>query len=80
MLRLTGRLADGWVPSMGYAPPPALRALIELLDVPAGAARPHPAAIKRIYNIFGTFGSGDGLKGVRVTGPSSWPPSRSSSA
>ncbi|WP_237767581.1 LLM class flavin-dependent oxidoreductase [Serinicoccus sp. CUA-874] len=26
MLRLTGRLADGWVPSMGYADPPALPA------------------------------------------------------
>jgi alkanesulfonate monooxygenase SsuD/methylene tetrahydromethanopterin reductase-like flavin-dependent oxidoreductase (luciferase family) len=68
MLRLTGRLADGWVPSMGYADPPDLPALIEVLDDAAVAAGRGPAAIKRIYNIFGTFGSGDGLKG----GPGDW--------
>jgi len=51
MLRLTGRLADGWVPSMGYADPPALPALIEVLDEAAVGAGRDPAAIKRIYNI-----------------------------
>jgi alkanesulfonate monooxygenase SsuD/methylene tetrahydromethanopterin reductase-like flavin-dependent oxidoreductase (luciferase family)/hemerythrin-like domain-containing protein len=60
MLRLTGRLADGWVPSMGYADPPALPALIEQLDEAAVEAGRDPASIKRIYNVFGSFGSGDG--------------------
>lgn len=59
MLRLTGRLADGWVPSMGYADPPALPALIEVLDEAAVEAGRDPAAIKRIYNIFGSAGSAD---------------------
>ena len=64
MLALTGRLADAWVPSMGYADPPALPALIEVLDEAAVGAGRDPAAIKRIYNIVGRFGSGDGfLKG-----------------
>lgn len=42
MLRVTGRLADGWVPSMGYADPPVLPELNAKLDdaaVAAGAAR-----------------------------------------
>jgi alkanesulfonate monooxygenase SsuD/methylene tetrahydromethanopterin reductase-like flavin-dependent oxidoreductase (luciferase family) len=51
MLALTGRLADAWVPSMGYADPPALPALIEVLDQAAVEAGRDPAAIKRIYNI-----------------------------
>jgi alkanesulfonate monooxygenase SsuD/methylene tetrahydromethanopterin reductase-like flavin-dependent oxidoreductase (luciferase family)/hemerythrin-like domain-containing protein len=54
MLRLTGRLADGWVPSMGYADPPALPSLIEVLDEAAVEAGRDPAAIKRIYNIVGS--------------------------
>ncbi len=61
MLRLTGRLADGWVPSMGYADPPALPDLIERLDEAAVEAGRDPASIKRIYNVFGSFGTGDGF-------------------
>jgi len=61
MLRLTGRLADGWVPSMGYADPPALPDLASELDEAAVAAGRSPADIKRIYNVFGTFGSGGGF-------------------
>ena len=69
MLRVTGRLADGWVPSMGYAAPPALAALSAQVDEAAEAAGRSPAAIKRIYNIFGSFGTGSGfLQGT----PSNW--------
>ena len=65
MLRLTGRLADAWVPSMGYADPPALPALSEILDEAALKADRSPASITRIYNIFGSFGTGSGfLKGT----------------
>jgi hypothetical protein len=61
MLKVTGRLADGWVPSMGYADPPALGDLSAQLDEAALAAGRSPASIKRIYNIFGTFGTGSGF-------------------
>ena len=60
MLRLTGRLADAWVPSMGYADPPDLPGLSEQLDEAAVEAGRDPASIKRIYNVTGRFGSGGG--------------------
>lgn len=69
MLGLTGRLADGWVPSMGYADPPALPALNETIDAAALKAGRPPAAVKRVYNIFGRFGTGsDFLTGT----PADW--------
>ncbi|OYO14542.1 5,10-methylene tetrahydromethanopterin reductase [Enemella evansiae] len=69
MLRLTGRLADGWVPSMGYADPPALPELSSILDEAALKAGRSPGSIKRIYNVFGKFGRGGGfLQGT----PADW--------
>ena len=61
MLRLTGRLADGWVPSMGYADPSALAALSRQVDEAADAAGRAPVEIRRIYNITGRFGTGSGF-------------------
>ncbi|WP_151526817.1 LLM class flavin-dependent oxidoreductase [Serinicoccus kebangsaanensis] len=61
MLRLTGRLADGWVPSMGYADPPALPGLAAVVDEAALEAGRPPAAVRRIYNVFGSFGTGSGF-------------------
>ncbi|MFC7485759.1 LLM class flavin-dependent oxidoreductase [Knoellia sp. CPCC 206453] len=61
MIRITGQLANGWVPSMGYADPPALPDLNARLDEAAVAAGRVPQDIRRIYNIFGTFGTGSGL-------------------
>jgi alkanesulfonate monooxygenase SsuD/methylene tetrahydromethanopterin reductase-like flavin-dependent oxidoreductase (luciferase family) len=61
MLRVTGRLADGWIPSMGYADPSALAAMNAVIDDAALAAGRGPEAIRRMYNIFGRFGSGGGL-------------------
>ena len=61
MLRLTARLADAWVPSMGYADPPALPDLTAVLDEAADAAGRGPAAIRRLYNIVGRFGGGSGF-------------------
>jgi alkanesulfonate monooxygenase SsuD/methylene tetrahydromethanopterin reductase-like flavin-dependent oxidoreductase (luciferase family) len=64
MLRLTGRLADGWVPSMGYADPPALPAMAAVVDEAALEAGRAPASVRRIYNVFGRFGTGsDFLQG-----------------
>ncbi|AKU15036.1 LLM class flavin-dependent oxidoreductase [Luteipulveratus mongoliensis] len=61
MLRLTGRLADGWVPSMGYVEPDSLPAMNAAIDEAAEKAGRAPASIRRIYNINGRFGSGGGL-------------------
>jgi alkanesulfonate monooxygenase SsuD/methylene tetrahydromethanopterin reductase-like flavin-dependent oxidoreductase (luciferase family) len=51
MLRLTGRLADGWLPSQGYAEPSALRSMNETIDGAALKAGRDPAAIRRLYNV-----------------------------
>ncbi|ANS77981.1 luciferase-like protein [Serinicoccus hydrothermalis] len=61
MLRLTGRVADGWVPSMGYADPPALAGLAAVVDEAALEAGRPPAAVRRIYNVNGSFGTGSGF-------------------
>lgn len=61
MMRLTGRLADGWVPSMGYADPPALPDLSAALDEAAVGAGRAPEEVRRIYNVFGRFGTGSGF-------------------
>jgi alkanesulfonate monooxygenase SsuD/methylene tetrahydromethanopterin reductase-like flavin-dependent oxidoreductase (luciferase family) len=69
MLRVTGRLADGWVPSMGYADPPVLPEMNARLDEAAVAAGRTPHQIRRIYNVFGRFGTGAGfLQGT----PADW--------
>ncbi len=61
MLRLTGRSADAWAPSMAYAPPTTIAELAKVLDEAALAAGRDPAEIKRIYNVNGQFGTGSGL-------------------
>jgi alkanesulfonate monooxygenase SsuD/methylene tetrahydromethanopterin reductase-like flavin-dependent oxidoreductase (luciferase family) len=61
MLRLTGEAADGWLPSMGYADPPALAQLSARIDEAAIAAGRAPAEIRRLYNVNGQFGSGGGF-------------------
>ncbi len=59
MLRLTGRLADGWVcPLNIYVPPEQVPASQAIIDQAAqGAGRP-PAAIRRIYNVLGAIDAG----------------------
>ncbi len=61
MLRVTGELADAWVPSMGYAEPAALPGLRAQIDEAAMASGRTPQAVRGIYNISGQFGSGSGL-------------------
>jgi len=64
MLALTGRLADGWVPSSGYAPPEELPALNKIIDEAAAEAGRDPSAVRRLYNISGDFnGRGGFLQG-----------------
>ncbi len=61
MLALTGRLADGWLPSLAYAGVDTLTDLNRIIDTAASNAGREPSAIRRLYNINGTFGRGGGL-------------------
>jgi alkanesulfonate monooxygenase SsuD/methylene tetrahydromethanopterin reductase-like flavin-dependent oxidoreductase (luciferase family) len=58
MLRLTGRLADGWSVSLPYAPPEQLPAMQRLIDEGAATAGHQPQAIRRLYNLMGTITEG----------------------
>ena len=71
MLRLTGRYADGWLPSMGYAAPDALTEMNAMIDAAALDAGRDPAGVRRLYNVMGSFGAtgrGPGLHGT----PADW--------
>ena len=61
MLRVTADLADAWIPSMGYADPHELSAMNAAMDERAEANGRGPQAIRRMYNVFGRFGTGTGF-------------------
>ncbi|WP_375431478.1 LLM class flavin-dependent oxidoreductase [uncultured Friedmanniella sp.] len=61
MLRLTGRVADGWLPSSSYLPPAELAAANAVIDQAAVEAGREPGAVRRLYNLMGTFGAGSGF-------------------
>jgi len=64
MLRLTGRLADGWLPSSGGLGPDKLAEANLIIDEAADAAGRVPTDVRRLYNISGSFtGSGGFLDG-----------------
>jgi alkanesulfonate monooxygenase SsuD/methylene tetrahydromethanopterin reductase-like flavin-dependent oxidoreductase (luciferase family) len=67
MLALTGRVADGWVPSLGNTSPAALGEMQRRIDDAAGAAGRDPSAIRRILNIGGTIT--DGSTAELLNGP-----------
>ena len=58
MLNLTGRLADGWVPSSSYVPPDKLPDMQARIDDAAAEAGRDPAAVRRVYNVMGQIGRG----------------------
>jgi alkanesulfonate monooxygenase SsuD/methylene tetrahydromethanopterin reductase-like flavin-dependent oxidoreductase (luciferase family) len=60
MLRLTGRLADGWLPSLGYLPegPKSLGDMNAYIDEGAESAGRDPRAIDRVLNLGGQFRPG----------------------
>ncbi len=68
MLRVTGRLADGWLPSMGYADPDALPGMNATVDEAAVEAGRAPEDVRRLYNVFPGRDGGSGLVGR----PSDW--------
>ena len=51
MLRLVGRLADGWVPSLGYLGLDEIAAMHATIDAAAEAAGRDPASLRRILNV-----------------------------
>jgi alkanesulfonate monooxygenase SsuD/methylene tetrahydromethanopterin reductase-like flavin-dependent oxidoreductase (luciferase family) len=55
MLKLTGKMADGWVPSISYVPPARARQGNALIDAAAQEAGRDPTEIVRIYNLSGSF-------------------------
>ena len=84
MLRLTGELADGWLPSSPYAPPEQLAAMNAVIDAAALDAGRSPADVRRLYNIAGssavlrsTAGERSSCRGRRRPGRSNSPGWRS---
>ncbi len=57
ILGMTGRVADGWLPSLFYLPdgPASLKEMNQYIDEGAAAAGREPAAIRRLLNISGQF-------------------------
>src|SRR5439155_16259672 len=53
MLRLIGRMADGWLPSTSYMGPDKLPDAQQIIDEAAHKAGREPTTIRRGYNISG---------------------------
>jgi alkanesulfonate monooxygenase SsuD/methylene tetrahydromethanopterin reductase-like flavin-dependent oxidoreductase (luciferase family)/FAD/FMN-containing dehydrogenase len=76
MLRLTGRKADGWLPSLGRLQPGDLQAGNARIDDAASDAGRHPAEVRRLLNIGGdleaeqlaTFALEDGVSTFILAG------------
>ena len=61
MLALTGRLADGWLPTSSYAPPDELSSMNKVIDEAAVEAGRDPSSVRRLYNISGNFDGHSGF-------------------
>ncbi len=59
MLRLIGRAADGWVPSLGYLTPEQLGEAGARIDDAAREAGRDPSAIRRVLNVGGDLTADD---------------------
>jgi alkanesulfonate monooxygenase SsuD/methylene tetrahydromethanopterin reductase-like flavin-dependent oxidoreductase (luciferase family) len=59
MLALTGRKADGWIPSSSYAPSEKLPEMNRRIDEAASAAGRAPGQIRRMYNVSGRITTGE---------------------
>jgi alkanesulfonate monooxygenase SsuD/methylene tetrahydromethanopterin reductase-like flavin-dependent oxidoreductase (luciferase family) len=66
-LALTGRLADGWVPSLSWATPELVPDMQRRIDETAAAAGRQPSEIRRVLNVNGLIT--DGPVGELVEGP-----------
>jgi alkanesulfonate monooxygenase SsuD/methylene tetrahydromethanopterin reductase-like flavin-dependent oxidoreductase (luciferase family) len=66
-LALTGRLADGWVPSLFWAKPELVPEMMRRIDEGAAAAARDPSEIRRILNVGGKIA--DGATSGLLSGP-----------
>ena len=82
MIRLVGRKADGWLPSLGVLSRDELRAGNDLIDETAAEAERDPGMIRRLVNVQGMIGGGPAparsalpigfLLGEPLAGPPEW--------
>jgi Luciferase-like monooxygenase len=70
-LALTGRVADGWVPSLGWATPDLVPELARRVDEGAAEAGRDPSEIRRVYNVSGTIVEGP-VRGLLDGRPEHW--------
>jgi alkanesulfonate monooxygenase SsuD/methylene tetrahydromethanopterin reductase-like flavin-dependent oxidoreductase (luciferase family) len=70
-LALTGRVADGWVPSLGWATPELVPELARRVDEGAAEAGRDPSEIRRVYNVSGTIVDGP-VRGLLDGPPEHW--------
>jgi alkanesulfonate monooxygenase SsuD/methylene tetrahydromethanopterin reductase-like flavin-dependent oxidoreductase (luciferase family) len=72
ILQLTGRLADGWLPSLGYLPggPSDMTAMNAEIDAAAIAVGRQPSDIRRLLNINGRFLQSE--RGLFQGSPETW--------
>jgi alkanesulfonate monooxygenase SsuD/methylene tetrahydromethanopterin reductase-like flavin-dependent oxidoreductase (luciferase family) len=82
MIRLVGRKADGWLPSLGVLTRDEMREGNEVIDATAAEAGRDPQAIRRLINVQGLIGDGPApsrselpvgfLAGEPLSGPPEW--------
>ncbi len=58
MLGITGRLADGWLPTASYLPPERLPEANRRIDEAAAGVGRDPSSIRRLYNVGGRITDG----------------------
>jgi alkanesulfonate monooxygenase SsuD/methylene tetrahydromethanopterin reductase-like flavin-dependent oxidoreductase (luciferase family) len=68
-LAVTGRLADGWIPSLGYAPPDEVAGLRERVLKAAEEAGRDPSEITCVYNVEARVQERAGTEPTVVSGP-----------
>jgi probable F420-dependent oxidoreductase len=68
-LALTGRLADGWIPTLGYAPPERVTRMRERLLTAARQAGRQPEEITCVYNLEVRVDEGGDARPFVVCGP-----------
>src|SRR4051794_4671847 len=51
MLRITGAMADGWIPSQSYLPPDQVPEAMKRVDDAATAEGRDPAQLRRAHNL-----------------------------
>lgn len=71
-LAVTGRLAGGWIPSLGFAPPDVVPVMRQQVLAAARSAGGEPEEITCVYNLEVRIGDRDSRPDV-VSPPARWP-------